>query len=193
MLKAWKMKFSYLFIYCSSGRGKRHIGKERSPLFLILHSLNNSPKHCSSGLERHREHEFCVLTLSSSLSLHNPQINYKLLQRFPPMTDWVTVLPALSSFWIRLLSLFIFCQNGVCFCQHHAAYANTWTHFPLYLDRKTRPWVKFFHHFFYCPCLSKLWKAFHVCTCATQKENEWLKWLLFAGIQQMVILETPCC
>lgn len=90
-------------------------------------------------------------TLSSSLSLHNPQINYKLLQRSPPMTDWVTVLRALSSFWIPLLSLFIFCQNGVCFCQHHVVCASAWTHFPFHLDRKTWPWVKCFHHYCLIP------------------------------------------
>lgn len=105
--------------------------------------------------EVHKTLEFSVssagLALSSSWSLHNLQINYKLLQRFPPMTDWVTVLRVLSSFWIPLLSLFLFCQNGVCFCQHHAVYASTWTHFPFYLERKTWPWVKFFHHYFFVP------------------------------------------
>lgn len=125
-------------------------------------------------------------TLSSSLSLHNPQINYKLLQRSPPMTDWVTVLQALSSFWIPLLSLVIVCQNGVCFCQHHAVCASAWTHFPFHLDRKTWPWVKFFHHYFFYPCLPKFLatygKHFMSILVRQRAENEWLKWLLFAEI-----------
>lgn len=138
--------------------------------------------------EVHKTLEFSVSSagpaLSSSWSLHNPQINYKLLQRFPPMTDWVTVLRVLSSFWIPLLSLFLFCQNGVCFCQHHAVYASTWTHFPFLPGEKNMTMGEVFPPLLFCPRLPKFWassgKHFMSILVQQWRENERLKWLLFS-------------
>lgn len=70
--------------------------------------------------------ELLAAALSSSLSLYN-QINYKLLQRFPPMTH-DSLSSSLSSSWIPLLSSQYSVQREHAICQNYSAHASICLH-----------------------------------------------------------------